>query len=101
MVSSPAGDRIASSSERDHAIHIWDTFSGERILPPFRGHLDTIKTIMFSPDGRLLGSGSSDTTIHVWDPTAGRETIPALHGHESGVVCMFSPSSRNIISDQI
>jgi WD40 repeat protein len=35
------------------------------------GHSDSVWSIAFSQDGRLLASGSSDKTIKLWEPATG------------------------------
>ncbi len=63
-----------------------------------KGHTDTVRSLTFTPDGRLLVSAGDDKTIRLWDPATGQE-VRALSGHEKGVsrvVC--SPDGRRLIS---
>ena len=39
-------------------------------LQTLEGHSDSVESVAFSPDGRLLASGY-DTTIKLWDPATG------------------------------
>ena len=63
---SPDGNTLASSDRK--VIHLWHVDSGE-LLQTFTGHVVSIYTIAFSPDGRTLTSGGSDATLLLWEIT--------------------------------
>ena len=45
------------------------------MLPPLRGHDDSVQSVAFSPDGSKIVSGSYDKTIRVWDASTGVEIV--------------------------
>ncbi len=57
-------------------VHLWDV-DAEKELPPLKGHRGSIKSLSFSPDGKLLATGSNDTTILLWDATRFKPHPPA------------------------
>jgi len=34
-----------------------------------KGHTDTVRDLVFAPDGKTLVSGSTDKTVKVWERT--------------------------------
>jgi WD40 repeat protein len=67
MTYSPDGRTLAVGGfhgENDVLLFNLDKGTLERCLP---GHLGRVRSLAFSPDGRLLASGSSDTTVLIWE----------------------------------
>jgi WD40 repeat protein/predicted Ser/Thr protein kinase len=68
------------------------------LLETLRGQRDSVLSVAFSPNGRLLASGSSDSTINLWDVTSGR-SVRQLIGHKGQVFGVaFSPNGRMLAS---
>jgi WD40 repeat protein len=72
-----------------------------RILGYLRGHEDTVFSVAFSPDGKVLASGSGDGTVYLWD-IATRQPVGQLMS-ESGIgpavtSVAFSPDGKLLAS---
>ncbi|MCA1992857.1 MAG: serine/threonine protein kinase, partial [Coleofasciculus sp. S288] len=63
-----------------------------------RGHLSSIHSIAFSPDGRILASGSADKTIKIWNLDSA--AVPyTLSGHLNLIDAVaFSPDGCTLAS---
>jgi len=83
-----------------------------RTVMSLTGHQDTVNSVSYSSDGRLLASGSDDGSVRIWDTRTGEEALSPLlsdtgsvwtvdfahnsrrvaSGTESGVVCVWDVS---------
>ena len=45
--------------------------------PKFRlaGHADEVRSIVFSPDGKVVATGGADGLVILWDPATGKELV--------------------------
>jgi WD40 repeat protein len=69
------------------------------VLGPLEGHIGSVSSVAFSPDGRRIVSGSDDTSIRVWDAETGQTLLGPLEGHTNHVHSVsFSPGGRRIVS---
>jgi WD40 repeat protein len=60
-----AGWELAGVGEWDKTIKLWRVSDGS-LVRTLTGHTDSVWSVSFSPDGRLLASGSRDNTIKLW-----------------------------------
>jgi WD40 repeat protein len=68
------GNRLATNSNRDDSISIWDSASG-RINFVFKGHNTSLAAMVFSPDGERLVAVGTDGVLKVWELQTGQATI--------------------------
>src|SRR5262249_21279829 len=74
-------------------VTVWDS-STFRLQTTIRLH-NTVMSIAFSPDGKLLATASCDQAARLWDVATGRERV-TLKGYKRNEVCAvaFSPDGK-------
>ncbi len=95
---SPDGQRIATACD-DGKVRLWQTSDGnlELTLEGADGHVDVVRTVSFSGDGRQLVSAGVDKWAVVWNLEAG--TSRRLAGHDDTLFgAAFDPSSRRVLT---
>jgi len=79
-------------------IDLWDVETGVKLhtLPK---QSDKVRSIAFSPDGKLLASGNEDSMIHLWDVVNKRELEVLPHEHRAAISALvFSPDGKLLLS---
>ena len=72
--------------------------SGLSLRHTLRGHTNTIRQIVWSPDGQTLTSCSWDQTIQLWNAQTGQH-LHTLKGHSEAVYSVaWSPDGAMLAS---
>jgi WD repeat-containing protein 48 len=82
------GGGILASGGPEKVVRIWDPKSGKRITK-FVGHIDNVRSILLSDDGRTMLTASSDTTIKLWS-LATRRCLHTFTMHADSVWTLHS-----------
>jgi len=103
---SPDGRTLASGSA-DTTIKLWDVKTGylkqtlkekekEKEQDQEKGK-NEIRTLSYSPNGRILASGSLDKTIKLWDAKTG-QLQQTLEGHEGEILALSYSPDGNVLA---
>jgi WD40 repeat protein len=98
---SPDGRQLASASN-DQMAGIWDASSGASVAI-LHGHTACVRSLAYSPDGRVLATGAMfpDNSVRLWDAETG-SPLAVLSGHENEARYLaFSPDGSRLASASI
>jgi Tol biopolymer transport system component len=59
------GKTLASAHRTEKVVKLWDLSTGQ-LLKTLEGHLDELRSVSFSPDGKYIATGSADKTVKLW-----------------------------------
>ncbi|NDJ17778.1 AAA-like domain-containing protein [Myxacorys almedinensis] len=83
----PIEDRITA--------HIWEVATGKRIASLNRGN--SVTSLAFSPDGRLIVTASADGTAHVWE-TASGTPVGQLMEHKGAILDVAFSADGTVVA---
>lgn len=100
LAASAGGGKLVMNGKTetfDAVLRLWEVDTG-RELRTCEGHLQEIRTVVFSPDGRHLLSCGADNTVRIWDVGTGKE-VRRLQG-DPGIpqMAVYSPDGLRILT---
>ncbi len=76
---------------------VWDAATGRTLSSPPR-HVDYLRSVGFSPDGRRLLTAGLDAEARQWDVAMGAPAGPSLHAHRRIDVAAYAPRGDRILT---
>jgi hypothetical protein len=92
---SPDGRTLATIS--GSTVYLWDTARGKE-LRQLGGQGNSVRSVAFTPDGKIIAASSEDGTIRFWDTATGT-ILAQVEGHRGGVgSIVFSTDGQTLTS---
>jgi WD40 repeat protein len=92
--------KIASGS-KDGTVRIWSAATGKQQAQPLV-HDAVVRSVVWSPDNRLLISACTDGQIYFWSAPTGAQLGSPLHAHLDSInLLAISPSGELIASASV
>jgi WD40 repeat protein len=80
----------------DAQIRLWSGADGQ-LLRQFSGHLNSVQSLAFSPDGRTLASAGHDARARLWDVATGKR-LQQIRGADSQFKSVaFAPDGKALL----
>jgi WD40 repeat protein len=80
----------------DAQVRLWDLSAG-RLLRQFPGHLNSVQSLAFSPDGRVLASAGHDARARLWDVTTGKRLLQIRGADGQFKSVAFAPDGKALL----
>jgi WD40 repeat protein len=90
--------RITREANNEQSL-IWEDLSDQpRVPQTHKSHSESINSVAFSPNGKMVVSASDDPMVRLWDSATGA-LLQTLKGHSDWVNAVaFSPDGRELAS---
>ncbi|HEV3447485.1 MAG TPA: serine/threonine-protein kinase [Gemmataceae bacterium] len=91
------GKKLAIAGARRATVDLYDADT-LALKTSFLGHVDRIRALAFSADGKLLASGGDDRTVRLWDVEGTAQHL-ALQGHATSIRSLaFNAATQTLAS---
>jgi WD40 repeat protein len=80
----------------DARIRVWSAADG-RLLRQFPGHLNSVQSLAFAPDGKVLASAGRDARARLWDVATGKRLLQIRGADSKYRAVSFSPDGTALL----
>ncbi|KAL1970757.1 hypothetical protein VTN77DRAFT_2591 [Rasamsonia byssochlamydoides] len=95
-----SGEWLAFGSSKHGQLLVWEWQSESYILKQ-QGHLDSMNSLVYSPDGQRIITTADDGKVKVWDVTSGF-CVVTFTEHSSGVTaCQFAKRGNVLFTSSL
>ncbi len=100
LATGTADGEMSAKGGEDGLVHVWDLTESKRVRHRFtvKGHKHNIRTLAFSPDGKMIASSGRGGTLCLWRVADGASLFKST-AHKSLINAVaFSPDSKILAS---
>jgi WD40 repeat protein len=80
----------------DAQIRLWGVAEG-RLLREFSGHLNSVQSLAFAPDGKTLASAGHDARARLWEVATGKRLLQIRGADSPFKSVAFAPDGRALL----
>jgi WD40 repeat protein len=91
--SQPEDRQLIASTDNGEVI-FWDRDTGESLTPAIKAHSTYIRSLDFSPDGKMLATGSKDHTVKLWNTETWQQQGNPINCYAEVYSVRYSPSGE-------
>jgi WD40 repeat protein len=92
----PDGTLLAMST-RENSVTVWNFRSGRPLPPVLYGHTQSVSSVAFRRDGKVLASGSADGDIRLWDVET-HELLGTLSAQQKAIKSVVFRPQKGVLA---
>jgi WD40 repeat protein len=97
LIATAGLDGLYTGEPIESSVKIWEAKTG-KLVATLKGHIDAVRCLAWTKDGKTLISGSWDSSIRTWNTTNWKQTAVLNEHTDSVFAIVISPNDRILAS---